>query len=61
MSLRRTSETSAGGLAAKSLLCKVLASPRLHLKHQVDLESVVVFWYLRFSAFCGGCGSRWSY
>jgi hypothetical protein len=61
MSLRRTSETSADGLAAKSLLCNLLANPPLHLKRRLDLGSVAGFWDLRFSEFCDGCGSRSSY
>jgi len=61
MSLRRTSETSADGLAAKSLLCKLLANPHLHLEHKIDLEGVVDFSDLRFSGLSGGYGSRWSY
>ncbi|WP_422262089.1 hypothetical protein [Mycobacterium sp.] len=60
MSLQRTSETWADALAAKSLLCQLLAKLRQHLDHRVSFERVVEFWDLRFSGLCGGCGSRWS-
>lgn len=60
MSLRRTSETSADGLAAKSLPCKLPANSHRHLEHEVDLEGVVDFSDFRFSGLYGGCGFRWS-
>ena len=41
MSLQRTSETSADALAAKSLLCQLLANLRQHLDRRVNLEKVV--------------------
>jgi hypothetical protein len=48
MSLQRTSQTSANGLAAKSLLCDVIANLRQHLEHKVDLERAIELWDLRF-------------
>jgi hypothetical protein len=51
MAPSRTAATSADGLAADPLFCDVVANLPLHLKREVDLETVVKIRDLRLSGF----------
>ena len=51
MAPSRTAATSADGLAADPLFCDLVANLPLHLKREVDLETVVEIGDLRLSGF----------
>ena len=51
MAPSRTAATSADGLAADPLFCDLVANLPLHLKREVDLETVVEIRDLRLSGF----------